>query len=94
MALEPMPCPVYNCKFLAVSNYEGKMLTKKDYEEDLEQQEDALKVHYQGAHADLMDLGIGLTADQNGRLACELKDTMINQLLVFTLANKQQVSKF
>ena len=90
-----MPCPVFDCKFKADSRSDGKtMQTKAEQELDLKQQEEALKAHYQSVHSDLVNLGLGLCHDQHGRLACEMKDSMLNQLIVFTLANKQQVSKF
>ena len=50
--------------------------------------EDKLKEHYSIVHADLEELGLGLTTDNNGRLGCKLKDTMLTQLFVFRLANK------
>ena len=56
---------------------------------ELKIHEDDLKKHYSEVHADLEELGLGLTHDQHGRLACKLKDTMLTQLFVFRLANKQ-----
>lgn len=55
--------------------------------EDLEQ-------HFKEAHPNLVQLGLSISRDDQGRVVGNVKDTLLSQLMLFMLTNKCQIKRF